>query len=501
MIEVRLAGEADFAGWRAQARRLLSAGEPPEAVLWRVEAASPDLFAEAADAGEATGAAAPPPGAALYVPRRFIETAKVVIRHRDPERFALLYAVLWRIARDGERHLLDAAADPQVRRLDAMSHAVRRDIHKMKAFVRFREVSGGAAGEVEGEGGGAVYVAWFEPEHHILDATAPFFAERFASMRWSILTPEASAHWDLASLSFGPGAGKRDVPSDDALEEYWRTYYASIFNPARLNTAAMKAQMPVKYWKNLPEAALIPGLASSAAGRAEAMIAAPPSPPPPRAARLAATAARAGSAARKEETMTLPDLARLREEAAGCRRCPLWEPATQTVFGEGPADAPLMLVGEQPGDKEDLAGRPFVGPAGAVLDRALVEAGIDRESVYVSNAVKHFKFLIRGTRRLHQKPSVFEIDTCRYWLDVEIEALAPKVIVAMGATAGRGAFARDVKIGRERGKVVELRQGLRALVTVHPSYLLRLPDQEAKDREYARFVEDLRLAREALAAA
>ncbi|HRK95276.1 MAG TPA: UdgX family uracil-DNA binding protein, partial [Rhodospirillales bacterium] len=173
---------------------------------------------------------------------------------------------------------------------------------------------------------------------------------------------------------------------------------------------------------------------------------------------------------------------------------------TQTVFGEGPTDAPLMLVGEQPGDKEDLAGRPFVGPAGAVLDRALVEAGIDRETVYVSNAVKHFKFLIRGTRRLHQKPSVFEIDTCRYWLDVEIEALAPKVIVAMGATAGRGVFARDVKIGRERGKVVELRQGQRALVTVHPSYLLRLPDQEAKDREYARFVEDLRLAREALAA-
>jgi DNA polymerase len=229
------------------------------------------------------------------------------------------------------------------------------------------------------------------------------------------------------------------------------------------------------------------------------MIAAPPSPPPIRAARLARKAAVAGGQD-VEETMTVPDLARLREEAAGCRRCPLWEPATQTVFGEGPADAPLMLVGEQPGDKEDLAGRPFVGPAGAVLDRALVEAGIDRATVYVSNAVKHFKFLIRGTRRLHQKPSVFEIDTCRYWLDAEIEALAPRVIVAMGATAGRGVFARDVKIGRERGKVVELRQGQRALVTVHPSYLLRLPDQEAKDREYARFVEDLRLAREALAA-
>lgn len=198
--------------------------------------------------------------------------------------------------------------------------------------------------------------------------------------------------------------------------------------------------------------------------------------------------------------MAPADLTRLKQEAAGCRRCPLWEPATQTVFGEGPADAPLMLVGEQPGDKEDAAGRPFVGPAGAVLDRALGEAGIDRESVYVSNAVKHFKYVIRGTRRLHQKPNIFEIDTCRFWLDAEIDALAPKVIVALGATAGRGVFSREVKIGRERGQVMDLRQGQKALITVHPSYLLRLPDEAVKAREYQRFVEDLRLARKALAA-
>lgn len=489
MIEVVLEAEADFAGWRNEARRLLASGQPPEAVLWRVEAAQPDLFATEADGAELDGGPASPAASGLHVPRRFIDAARTAICHRDPERFALLYVILWRIAH-GERHLLEAAADPEVRRLEAMAQAVRRDIHKMKAFVRFREIAGEAAEPV--------YIAWFEPEHHILARAAPFFAERFASMRWSILTPEASAHWDLASLSFGPGASKSDVPSEDALEEYWRTYYASIFNPARLNTAAMKAQMPVKYWKNLPEAPLIAPLAAAAGQRAEAMVAAPPSPPPAYAARIAA-AARSASAPHGEEQMTLPDLSRLKEEAAGCRRCPLWEPATQTVFGEGPVDAPLMLVGEQPGDKEDLAGRPFVGPAGAVLDRALVEAGIDRNTVYVSNAVKHFKFLIRGTRRLHQKPSVFEIDTCRYWLDAEIETLAPRLIVAMGATAGRGVFARDVKIGKERGRVIELRQGQRALVTVHPSYLLRLPDQEAKDREYARFVDDLRLAREALA--
>ncbi|MGZ9034843.1 MAG: UdgX family uracil-DNA binding protein, partial [Rhodospirillales bacterium] len=441
--------------------------------------------------GEAGEAPARQAAASPHVPRRFVETARQAICHRDPERFALLYGLLWRIARDGERHLLDAAADPQVRRLDAMAQAVRRDIHKMKAFVRFREV--------QGETGEAVYIAWFEPDHHILAQTAPFFAERFAGMRWSILIPEASAHWDLASLSFGPGASRRDVPSGDALEAYWRTYYASIFNPARLNTGAMKAQMPVKYWKNLPEAVLIPELAGAAGRRAEAMIAAPPTPQPSRASRLAGRRARAGEG-NEEETMALPDLARVKKEAAACRRCPLWEPATQTVFGEGPVDAPLMLVGEQPGDREDLAGRPFVGPAGAVLDRALVAAGIDRETVYVSNAVKHFKFLIRGTRRLHQKPSVFEIDTCRHWLDAELEVLAPRLVVAMGATAGRGVFGRDIKIGRERGRVIEFRRGQRALVTVHPSYLLRLPDEQAKEQEFTRFVADLRLAREALAA-
>jgi DNA polymerase len=490
VIEVTLASEADFSAWRDQARGLLAGGRPPEQVLWRVEAAPADLFA--ADSEEtAPGAPGASVAASPAVPRRFVEAAKSAICHRDPERFALFYAILWRIVRGGERHVLAAAPDPQVRRLAAMTQGVRRDIHKMKAFVRFREING-AAGE-------PVYIAWFEPEHHILASTAPFFAERFASMRWSILTPEASAHWDLDRLSFGPGASKRDVPSEDALEEYWRTYYASIFNPARLNTQAMKSQMPVKYWKNLPEASLIAPLAAAAGGRADAMVAAPPSLPPARAAKVAAGARSAGPSA-AEEGMAIPDLARLKAEASGCRRCPLWEPATQTVFGEGPADAALMLVGEQPGDKEDLAGRPFVGPAGAVLDRALAEAGIDRNGVYVSNAVKHFKFLIRGTRRLHQKPSVFEIDTCRYWLDAELEAVAPKLVVAMGATAGRGVFARQVKIGRERGRVIEFRQGQRALLTVHPSYLLRLPDQEAKDREYARFVDDLRVAREALAA-
>jgi uracil-DNA glycosylase len=189
---------------------------------------------------------------------------------------------------------------------------------------------------------------------------------------------------------------------------------------------------------------------------------------------------------------TLADVA---QEARRCRRCPLWEPATQTVFGEGPADARLVLVGEQPGDQEDLQGRPFVGPAGAVLRRALGEAGIDPAKAWVTNAVKHFKFVVqRGKRRIHQKPNVIEIEACRYWLERELELLHPDMIVALGATAARGVFGREMAIQKNRGRIVRLGNGPQALITVHPSFLLRVPDEAARATEYERFVADLRLA-------
>lgn len=177
-----------------------------------------------------------------------------------------------------------------------------------------------------------------------------------------------------------------------------------------------------------------------------------------------------------------------------CRACPLWRNATQTVFGEGPPDAPIMLIGEQPGDKEDLAGRPFVGPAGKILDRALHDAGIDRDKTYVTNAVKHFKFVPRGKIRLHQKPTTPEIKACRPWYERKRAALDPVLVVAMGATAAQSVFGKITPIGRSRGRLIDLDERAKALVTVHPSYLLRLPDAEAKAREYARFVADLRLA-------
>jgi uracil-DNA glycosylase len=188
-----------------------------------------------------------------------------------------------------------------------------------------------------------------------------------------------------------------------------------------------------------------------------------------------------------------PSLAHLRKDAAHCTRCDLYRHATQTVFGEGPDKARIMLVGEQPGDQEDLAGKPFVGPAGQVLDRALDEAGIERDKVYVTNAVKHFKFEPRGKRRIHAKPNAGEIKACKWWLEREVAALKPGLIVALGASAAQALLGRAVSVTKLRGHKTAL-MGQPGVVTVHPSYLLRIPDADAKALEYRKFVADLTAA-------
>ncbi len=195
----------------------------------------------------------------------------------------------------------------------------------------------------------------------------------------------------------------------------------------------------------------------------------------------------------------LPDIgpnttiAALRDEAAHCTRCPLYERATQTVFGEGPPDARIVMVGEQPGDQEDLQGRPFVGPAGKLLDRALEEAGIDRKEVYVTNAVKHFKFEPRGKKRIHKKPETPEIEACKWWLERELKIVKPELVVALGGTAGQALFGRVVRVLSERGRIVDDPRGFRLLITVHPSMILRVPDQD-KERAFRDFIRDLRMA-------
>ena len=198
------------------------------------------------------------------------------------------------------------------------------------------------------------------------------------------------------------------------------------------------------------------------------------------------------------EAAEITSLRKLREAEAQCTRCPLYRNATQVVSGEGPASAPLMLVGEQPGNDEDLAGKPFVGPAGRVLDRALADAGVDRNKVFVTNAVKHFKFEQRGKRRLHKKPNAYEIERCRWWNDLERAIVKPKLVVALGATAARSLLDRNVSITSVRGKILETADGIRLAVTIHPSFLLRIIEREDKEQEYGRFVGDLRMCNRAI---
>ncbi len=261
--------------------------------------------------------------------------AKSAILHRDPQRFAVLYRLLRRLKKHHD--LLDVATDPDIMQVTAMAKAVHRDEHKMHAFVRFREI---------GREQKAHYVAWFEPEHHIVELAAPFFARRFADMPWSILTPELCAHWDGHELGFTPGVSRSEAPTEDRLEETWRRYYASIFNPARLKVKAMQAKMPKKYWRNLPEASIIGPLIEDAERMTGVMIAKAATDPHKPQKKPEAPMIRRPAA---------DDLETLREEAAECRACPLWKDATQTVFGEGPQSASIMLVGEQPGDKANLS--------------------------------------------------------------------------------------------------------------------------------------------------
>ena len=454
--------------WRDSARQFLACGIRPEDILWGDASTAPDLFG---------GDVPLRPNRQVTVPRSFISMASSVVWHSDPERFARLYAFLWRL-KDAP-HLMSDRGDADLSRLRRMEKNVHRCQHKMKAFVRFREIGSPDAPRRS-------FAAWFEPTYHTIEPTADFFVRRFSDMDWRILTPDVSVKFENGKLSFQEGAEKPTLP-EDASEQLWITYFQNIFNPARLMVKAMQSEMPKKYWKNMPEAAFIPQMIADAPARARAMAEAAPSLPPARMAQVQAQLS-AHQSAWDGPQGALP------AAISACTRCPLHCNATQAVPGEGPMDADLMIVGEQPGDQEDLSGRPFVGPAGQLFDQIAAQAGLDRTLAYVTNAVKHFKFTPRGKRRIHQRPNTSEIDHCRWWLDAEIAQVQPKLILGMGATAAEGLTGRRDAILARRGKVEETPDGTPVLLTLHPSYLLRLSDAAAKSDATAQFRDDLQTA-------
>jgi probable DNA metabolism protein len=556
----------DFSHWRALARQLLVAEVPPNMVLWADADAGESLLGATSEISEMWNEATAAPGrpaqetrnrgfhaphepvsaqneptalhlaspevpneatAALFpntavrneptatrpaVPREFLDLASSVACHRDPDRWNLLYRSLWRLTH-GERSLLERLTDDDVYRLHTMERAVRRDRHKMTAFVRFRLV----ASDDEADR----YVAWHRPDHFIVRLTAPFFVARFATLHWTLLTPDDSATWDGKTLAFGPGVPASEAPQGDDLERLWLTYYANIFNPARVKIGAMKRELPVRHWPTLPETELIPDLLNEAPRRVQEMIrkakqaarpgtsrpgqsqshagddAAPLLPLPPDERGTAkgkqaspGTPADWGAERFIPRSLELPVLAKA---SKACRGCDLCDVGTQTVFGEGPPDALVMFVGEQPGDQEDRAGKPFVGPAGQLLDEVLEQVGIDRGECYVTNTVKHFKWEPRGTRRIHAKASAREVSACRPWLETEIRAVKPRMLVCLGSTAAQALLGRDFRVTQQRGQPMKTEWASWTMATIHPSALLRIPDPALRERSHQQFVEDLQL--------
>ncbi|SFI96192.1 UdgX family uracil-DNA binding protein [Planctomicrobium piriforme] len=450
---------SDFEEWRAVSRGLLAEGVAPADVQFNSQSAQSQLFSDQEEPKVATTSFQ------SRVSPRFLELARRVACHREDARWQRLYQVLWRLTH-GEPSLLDITTDDDVQMLLRMDAAVRRDAHKAKAFVRFRKVV---------EGDREEFIAWHRPDHFILRLVAPFLSRRFPHMHWAILTPEESVVWDQNELAYGPGVPRSVAPEADELEVLWKTYYGSIFNPARIKLKMMVREMPVRHWPTLPEASLIPDLLADADRRVQEML-----------MRQEGNARSARDFL--PESLDYPHLVKAAEK---CRGCDLHQHATQTVFGVGPTSARLVLVGEQPGDQEDLAGEPFVGPAGEVLDEALHEAGIDRRQTYVTNAVKHFKFTLRGKRRLHQKPDAREVNACRPWLEAELGLIRPEVLICLGATAAQALIGRDFRITRQRGEWLQTDWCDATIATYHPSALLRVPDAEQRAQMRRDFIADL----------
>ena len=495
---MQLAGPTDWDGFVHATRWLVHAGVAPQDVRWLDGTdRSAGLFDGAALASQDL-AAAPP----LALPASFVDRARSALLHAEPARFDLLYRLIFRLLED--RRLANDPLDADWLRLESLAKAVRREMHKMKAFVRFRKVTweASASRDHSRPSDGVRHVAWFEPEHHVVEAVAPFFARRFAQMDWAILTPRVSVSWDRRSLHFGPGAEARDAPTPDADEALWLAYYASIFNPARVKEAMMKKEMPVRFWKNLPEAALIAPLMAAAPERVRQMVEAGASERTRRRASASETGEERRSPQGDGQRVAAPShdeserahlsappesLDVLASRAAQCRACPIGRAATQTVWGGGAPDARLMLVGEQPGDREDLAGEPFVGPAGKLLRRAFEQLGWPADRLYMTNAVKHFKYELRGKRRIHKTANQREIEICSGWLEAEIAAVKPEALIALGATAARSLLGRAVPIGKNEGEWIEREDGRAVLIARHPAALLRIVDGDM-EAEYERWV-------------
>lgn len=467
----------DFTAWRAASLKALAEGLAPESIEWRVEQ-PPELRQGQTlfDYGESSeNAMITPTTVAVHVSKELGALIHDCALHCEPRRWAFLYKVLWRW-QQGDRSVA-SPADEDGAQLYRMAKSVRRARHDMIAYVRFRQQAQTSRPPE--------YIAWYEPEHDVLAWAAEHFAQRMGRSSWMITTPRGAAFWDGQQLHLERRhalPGEHRVDTEDEAEALWLAYYRSTFNPARLNETALEQHMPVRFWKGLPEGHLIPAMISEAKSGAR------------RLAQASGVGALGGKSIPVEAEVAQP----VREGPSSldaCRRCDLWRNATQAVGSSGPSKARIMLIGEQPGDQEDLSGQPFVGPAGQLLDMAIKRAGLSRERLYLTNAVKHFKWELRGKRRLHKTPGQREVEACSYWLERELETVRPTVIVTLGATALSALLREKASLRDYIDKPFEM-AGSVGIATYHPSFALRQPTDAARDKILAEISNALEQARE-----
>ncbi len=503
----RILLQPDFEAWRQAARASLHAGLAPHQVDLQDATAPQPLTLEPETVEPPAGPPIPHPTTS----RAFLEIAAQVAVNRTPSRWNLLYRILFRL--QSETQLLTSERDQDVMELQHLASQVHRDLTAMQARLRLIKIL--APGDPVFAGGRPTvldepliqtdpnqpdphhlllaipapfgvtrteiepcepvaadprpdepcdhFVAWYAPEHRILPLTAPFFAKKFDILHWTILTPDQSASWNPIThrLTFGPGVPLPSTPTDDELEAIWRRRRESTLPDASLPTPA-----PEK-----PTLTLEPP--STAMHTRAPKPSAEPFLPSDR---------------------SLPNLA---AALPACRGCDLYKYATHAVPGRGKSKSALLLIGEQPGDLEDLQALPFVGPAGKLLDRILDELHLDRSALFITNAVKHFKFVQRGKIRLHQPPLVSEINACRPWLFAEIEAVQPRVILCLGASASKSVFGNGFSLMRDRGKLLPTPYAAHAIATIHPSAILRARDRPSREDLTALFKQDLTLAHRA----
>ena len=451
MISVQL--DQSFEDWRKKARVLLARKIHFDDIEWITES-NGFQFGDNLEMPSDI-----PP---LAIPKTFMDEAYVVSAFRDHKIWPLLYRLAYRQLFENKK-LMELSIDPDVMDFQAKYRLVTRDIHKMKAFVRFKEVKTEES---------TLYLAWHRPDHRIVRLAANFFKERFNGMNWMIMTDDETVSWDQNELTFSPGVPKEKAQFDDSTEELWKTYYGSIFNPARIKITAMKKELPVRHWKTLPETELITSLIDEAPARLKAFY-----------------DSQKVSAINHQSFETLSDVS---EALAKCRACGICEKATAPVMGEGPQNARIMIVGEQPGDEEDLKGKPFIGPAGQLLNEAMKKVNLPRSEIYVTNAVKGFKHIITQNGRWHRNPNGAEISQCRPWLKEEVKIVKPDILVCLGRSAAQSVVGKMIKLEEVRGKFFQSTFAKQTIILPHPASILRSEEHLQQDL-FQRFTSELKL--------